>query len=168
MKDLIYTYVNRLARCYSNDIAWISRAMCNVVWSLWDNIALDFSYAMLSGTSRTTFNRVLTCAVAPRVLRQHRTWIFLMKCFLEPFGQHCIRFWLLQCCPKSNKTKLHRHFLTQCCLEPLKQHCIAIWPFQYCPKNIKKTLNRIFSDAKLFGASQTIFHKVFTSASLEY
>ena len=69
-----------------------------------------FSYAMLSGASRTTLHRIFyLCNVVPRVLRQNCTG-FLMQCYVEPLGLYCIGFWPAQCCPKTIKTTLHRVF----------------------------------------------------------
>ena len=70
-----------------------------------------FSDAMLSGASWAILHRVFSCLdIVPTVLRQHCTRLFLMHCCLELFGQHCIEFWPVQCCPKSIKAKLYRTF----------------------------------------------------------
>ena len=89
-----------------------------------------------------------------------------MQCCLDSFGQHCIGFSPVQCCPKSIKVKLQRIFFMQCCLGPLGQYCIGFLPAQFCPKSINRTLHRIFSYTKLSGASWTTLHKVFTWAML--
>ena len=70
--------------------------LCNVVWSLLDNIWQGF----------------YLCNVVPRVLRQDWKGFFLMRCCLEPLGQHCTRFLLLllQCCPREINTTLNSSF----------------------------------------------------------
>ena len=50
------------------------------------------------------------CNVVPRVLRQHWTGFFLVHFSLEPQGQHCLGYLLVQCCPKNIKTTLNRIF----------------------------------------------------------
>ena len=114
--------------------------------------------------------------------------IFLIQCCLEPFGQHCIGFSAMQCCPKSIKITLHRTFsytklsvasaetilhtfayntfFMQFCLEPLGQYCIGFSPVQCYSKSIKTTLNRIISYAMLSRATQTTLHKILTCAML--
>ena len=70
-----------------------------------------FSDAMLSGASWAILHRVFSCPdVVPTVLRQHCARLFLTHGCLDLFGQHCIEFWHVQCCPKSIKVKLYRTF----------------------------------------------------------
>ena len=59
----------------SDDIA-LAFILCNVVWSLLDNIAQGFYL----------YN------VVPRVLRHHWTRFLPVHCYLEPLGQHCSVF----------------------------------------------------------------------------
>ena len=68
--------------------------LCNVVLSQLDNIAQGF----------------YLCNVVRRVLGQHGTRFFHVQCCLEPQGQHCLGYLLLQCCPKIIKTTLNRIF----------------------------------------------------------
>ena len=82
-----------------------------------------------------------------------------MKCCLEFLRQHCIRFWPVQCWPKSIKTTLNRFFI-QCCLGGASWtslHRILIYAI--FPKSIKTTLNRIFSCPMLSGASPITLHR---------
>ena len=75
-------YGNRETRLYEfHCLNYLNFFLCNVAWSLWDNIAQDQDCI-----SRN---------------------IFLMQSCLEPLGQHCIRFLPVQCCSKSIKTTLH-------------------------------------------------------------
>ena len=89
-----------------------------------------------------------------------------MQHCMEPFGQHCIEFWPVQCCPKNIKVKLCRIFFMHCCLERLWYYCIRFWPVQNCPKSIKKKLHRIVSYAMLSRAFQATLHVVLTSGML--
>ena len=158
------------AQCCSKSIKWKFHRifLCNVIWSLSDNIAYGFDLRN----------------VVARVLRQHCTGIFLIQSCLEPLGQHCIGLPAVQCCPKSIKTifficnvvwsllsnvaqsfdlcnvvpRVSRQnctelFFTQCCLAPLGQHCIGFWPVQCYPKSTRTTLDRIFSYVMLSGVS---------------
>ena len=58
----MYVYVNRETRCCSDDIAWIFPVQC-CPKSIKTTLKKIFSYAMLSGASRITLNRVLTRAM---------------------------------------------------------------------------------------------------------
>ena len=153
--------------------------LCNVVWSLLDNIAQSLYLRN----------------VVPRVLRQHWTGFFPMQCCPKT------GFSLVQCCPKSIKTTLNKIFSSamlcgaswtilhksfylcnvvprvlrqhwtgifplQCCLEPLGQHSTKFLPVKCCPKSVKTTLKVIFSCPTFSEASLTKLHKVFTCAML--
>ena len=76
---------------------------CDVIWSLLDNIAQGFCM----------------CNVVPRVLRQNWIESFLVQCCLEHQGQHCLRYLLVQCYPKTIKTTLNRIFFL----------CNVVWNF---------------------------------------
>ena len=95
-----------------------------------------FSYVMLSGASRATLHNtghyfsffmfflrnvlcrlldnnasgVNLCNVFPRVLRQHWTRFFPVRCCLKPQGQYCIGFLSVNIVPRvsSHGTALHR------------------------------------------------------------
>ena len=68
--------------------------LCNVALSQLDNIAQGF----------------YLCNVGSRVLRRHWTGFFPVQYCLEPLGQHCRKFLIVQCCPKSIKTPLNMIF----------------------------------------------------------
>ena len=80
-KDLVYTYVNRVTRCFSEDIAWIT-------WI--------FSCPILFGAYGTTLHRVFHGQCCPRSIKTTLYRIFPMQCSLEPLGQHWIGFWPMQ------------------------------------------------------------------------
>ena len=121
--------------------------LCNVVWSLLDNIAQSF----------------YLCNVFARILGLYWTGLFHVQYFLEALGQHCTRFLPMQYCPKSIKTTLNKIFFlfhvvwsqldsiaqsvylcnvvprvlrqhwtgflsVQCCLESFEQHCKKFLP----------------------------------------
>ena len=84
-----------------------------------------------------------------------------MQCCLQSLGQHCTKFLLVQCCPKSIKTTLNRFFLMNIAWilldnifqgfyffiivpKVLRQHRTRFLLVQCCPKSIKTKLNTIF------------------------
>ena len=101
--------------------------LSKVVWSFSGNIAYGFSYVMLSKECEDNIAQDF----------------FLMQSFLELFGQHCIGFLPVQCCPRSIRRKVQIIFFMHCCQEPLGQYCIG-----FRPVNIVQdctALHRIFS-----------------------
>ena len=113
---------------------------------------------MLSAASWATLHKVFTCAilsqkyynniaqgfylysVVPRQLRQHWTWLFPIQYCLEPQGQHCLGYLLVQCCPKSIKTTLSKIF-----------SCAMLSETSWV------TLHKVFTCAMLAHCQQTTF-----------
>ena len=122
--------------------------MCNVVWSLVDNIAKVFTCTMLSKSIKTTLKIIFSCAMFSGV----SCWTTHHKIFT------CVML-----SPKVLRQDWTGFFPVHCCLEPQGQYWIGFLPAQCCPKSIETTLKRIFSCAMFSGASWTILHKVFTS-----
>ena len=126
-----------------------------------------FSCALLSGASRASLHRIFyLCHIVPRVLRQHWTWFFPVKCCLESLGQHYAKFLPVQCCPKRIKTTLKRIFSSAMLSEAWTTTLHRDFSMQCCPKSIKTTLNRTFSCAMLSEVSWTTLHKTFSCAML--
>ena len=109
-----------------------------------------FSCALLSGASRASLHRIFyLCHIVPRVLRQHWTWFFPVKCCLESLGQHYAKFLPVQCCPKRIKTTLKRIFSSAMLSEAWTTTLHRAFSMQCCPKSINTTLNMTFSCAML-------------------
>ena len=118
--------------------------LCNVVWSLFSNIAQDFcQYNIVPRVLR----RIFSCATLSGA-----SWTTLHKAFTHAM--------LPQCCLK---TTLKKVYPAQCCLEALGQLSTKLLPVQCCPKRIKTLLNRILFCAMLSGSSLS---RVFTCAML--
>ena len=85
-----------------------------------------------------------------------------MPCSLEPFGQFCIGFLTVQCCPKSITTILNRVFsyVMFSAATRTKLHRLLTCAV------FKTTLSRIFSDTQLSGAFRITLHKFFNCAML--
>ena len=143
--------------------------LCNVVWSLLDNIAQSFYLRN----------------VVPWVLRQHSTRFIPVQCCLEPLAQHWTKFLpAVQCCLKSIKTTLNWIFtcamLSQEYEDNIEQDfflCSVVWSlldniaqsFYLCnivPRVIKTTSNRLFSYAMLSWDSWATLNRIFSCAIL--
>ena len=74
----------------------------------------------------------------------------LMQCCLELLRQHYLRFWPVECCPKSIETILHR---------------ISSGFFLLSGAS-RTTQHRVFTCAMLFGTSWTTLHKFLICAIL--
>ena len=94
MQDILSGAWKEIILSLDHDNIDIIFFLCNVVWSLKDNIAKSFDpYSVTLG-----------------VLRQHYTGFFPVQSCLEALRQHCIGLWPVQCCPKSIKTTLNKIF----------------------------------------------------------
>ena len=98
------------------------------------------------------------------ICRSFRCAAFHVQCCLEPFGQHCTGFLLVQCvlgvlrctgyfaaqcCSSSIKITLHTFFFQRNVVCSLRQHCTGFQPVYCCPSSIKTTLNKIFTCANV-------------------
>ena len=126
--------------------------MCNVVWSLLDNIAQGF----------------YLCNVVPRVLRQHWTKLFPCNVVWRLLDNIAQGFYLWNVVQGELRQYWTGLFLVQCCLEPHGQHCLGYLLVQCCPKSFKTALNRIFPYAVLSGISWATLHNILTCAILAH
>ena len=103
---------------------WTKFFTSTVVWRFLDNITQG----------------IYLCNVVPRELRQHWTGFFLVQYCLNPQGQHCLGYLLVQCCPKSIKKTLNRIF-----------YCAMLSGTSWA------TLRKVFTCAMLAHCWQTTF-----------
>ena len=113
-----------------------------------------FSYAMLSGASRTHGIRSLPVQCCPKSIKAKLHRIFLCNVIWSLSGNIPWGFELCNVVPRVLRQHCIGCFLIESCLEPLGQHCIGFSAVQCCAKSIKTILHRIFSYALLLGASR--------------
>ena len=140
---------------YADEYA-LGFGLCNIIWSLLDNITPGFylcnasiaktlntifSFTVLSGATWTTLHKVFfPHNVVPKVSRQLWTGFFPVQCCLELLWQQYLGFYLCNVFPRVLKQYWTGIFLVQCCLKSLGQHYKRFFLVQYCPRSIKATL----------------------------
>ena len=126
------------------------------LWSLWDNIAQDFSCAMLS---QEYYDNVEQCC--PRSIKTILHKIFPVQCCLEALRQHCIGFGPGQCCPKSIKTKLNK--IISCVLlsgaSKTTLHMVFICAIIFPEKTLQHCTWKTLCSIALWGSTQHCLRK---------
>ena len=118
-----------------------------------------FSYAMLSGASRTTLHRNMTCSCCLNCVKKTLHKIFSYANLFGASRTTLHRVFTCAMLPQEYQDKNYTEcFLMQYCLEPLGQHCIGFRPVQCFPKSMKQNCTGFFSHAMLAGASRTTLH----------
>ena len=148
--------------CHSDNIA-LGFFMCNIDWSLLNNIGQGFylhnvvprvlrqhwrrfflynvAWSLLDNMAQDYFSYFAQCC--RKKIKTTLKKIFLVPCCLQPQGRY-IGFFLWNIFPRALRQHSTRFFIVQCYWQPLGQHCTRLLPVQCCPKSITTTLNWIF------------------------
>ena len=140
-------------------------------------------YAMLSGVSHKTWQRLLPMQCCPKSTNttlnrnfshamlsgaSQATFHRVFSCEMLSGAFQATLHRVLTCAMLSQEYqgKMSQGFFMQSCLEPLEQYYIGFLPVQYCPISIKTTLNRIFPYTRVSGATLTTLNRIFTCEML--